>query len=91
MMVDQTPLSMESCPSEGPTVRSSRILTGAGRAPALTGPARAAAVVHLSRLLCRGWGSSYAASLNGGGGGVLFIRADEVGLGWGVEKGGDGR
>ena len=43
MMLDQVPLSIESCPSDGPTVRSSRMFTGAGSAPARRTIARSVA------------------------------------------------
>ena len=42
-MVENTPFRMESAPRDGPTVRSSRIWTGAGRAPARSTIARSLA------------------------------------------------
>ncbi len=49
------PLSIDSWPSEGPTVRSSRTVTGAGREPARSTMARswASAVVKLPDMLAR--------------------------------------
>jgi len=43
MSMDLKPFSIESFPREGPTVLSSMILTGAGRAPALRTMARSRA------------------------------------------------
>jgi len=43
MIVERIPLSMESCPREGPTVRCSRIFTGAGNEPARRTMARSRA------------------------------------------------
>ena len=46
MMLAQVPLSIESWPRDGPTVRSSRMLTGAGRAPARSTMARSVGLFH---------------------------------------------
>ncbi len=43
MATDMSPLLMESWPRDGPTVRSSRITTGAGSAPARSTMARSLA------------------------------------------------
>ena len=49
MIMDLNPFSMESFPREGPTVLSSNISTGAGRAPALKTIARSRASSMVKR------------------------------------------
>ena len=53
MHMESSPLRMESAPREGPTVRSSRTLTGAGRAPARSTIARSRASSVVNRPVIR--------------------------------------
>ena len=54
-MVVRNPFSMESFPREGPTVKSCRVLSGAGRAPALSTTAKslASSVVNVPLITAR--------------------------------------
>ncbi len=55
MHMDISPFLIESAPREGPTVLSSRILTGAGRAPALSAMARSFASSVVKLPVIRAW------------------------------------